>query len=157
MHSMQGDKLASGGRSATFYPSVDKRRNFDEDLDEMVKRGKLSTEALNEPSAPRALPALIAPRKPRVIIPLGPRIIVERDEAANTTASGLISILNPDAPPTGTILSVGDGPWEIYKDFKVGQEVIFGKFSGHEIDINGDGNKLTALREDEVIGIIKDA
>lgn len=93
------------------------------------------------------------------IRPLYDRIIVKRIEAENTTKSGLII---PDTakekPIEGEVVAVGNGkviddgtvrPLEV----KAGDRILFGKYSGTEIKIEGTEHLI--LREDEVLAVVE--
>jgi chaperonin GroES len=89
-----------------------------------------------------------------VFEPLGTRVAVKVQEAENKTASGIII---PDAaqekPSIGEIVSVGPDTKEDF-NVDVGTKIVFGKFSGTEIDVDGD--KLLILEMDEAFGILRD-
>ena len=76
--------------------------------------------------------------------PLGDRVIVKQDEAEETTASGLyLATEAKEKPQSGTVLAVGDG--KLDKDgnlvpvpVKVGDKVVYGKFGGTEINVEGE-------------------
>jgi chaperonin GroES len=86
--------------------------------------------------------------------PLGDRLVVKAIEAEQTTASGLVL---PDTaqekPSRGTVVAVGDGRYEDGKriplDVAVGDEVIYSKYGGTEIKV--DGEDLIILREADVL------
>ena len=94
------------------------------------------------------------------IRPLYDRIVVKRLESNNEekTASGLII---PDSakekPQEGEVVAVGKGKRledgkVVALDVQVGDRILFGKYSGSEVKI--DGNELLIMREDEVLGIL---
>lgn len=86
--------------------------------------------------------------------PLGDRLVVKAIEAEQTTASGLVL---PDTaqekPSRGTVIAVGDGRYEDGKrvplDVAVGDEVIYSKYGGTEIKLDGDD--VIILREADVL------
>ena len=93
------------------------------------------------------------------IRPLYDRIIVKRIEAETTTKSGLII---PDTakekPIEGEVVAVGNG--KVQDDgavraleVKAGDRILFGKYSGTEIKI--DGTEHLILREDEVLAVVE--
>ncbi|MBP1752805.1 MAG: molecular chaperone GroES [Geobacteraceae bacterium] len=91
--------------------------------------------------------------------PLQDRIIVKRLEEENVTAGG---ILIPDTakekPQRGEIVAVGKGKTAddgklIPMDVKVGDKVLFGKYAGTEIKI--DGTDYLIMREDDILGVIE--
>ena len=90
--------------------------------------------------------------------PLGNRVIVEPAEAEEVTASGLVL---PDTakekPMRGTILAAGPGERDddgkhVAMDVKVGDAVLYAKYSGTEIKV--DGKKLLILRETDLLAIV---
>ena len=92
--------------------------------------------------------------------PLGDRLIVEVLEEEQTTASGIVL---PDTakekPQKGKVLAVGDGKWDdegekrIPLDVSEGDEVLYSKYSGTEIVIDGDD--LLVLRESDVLAKVE--
>ena len=90
--------------------------------------------------------------------PLHDRILVRRVEEASTTRGGIIIPDSAkDKPQEGEVISVGKGRTnDEGKTFplavKDGDRVLFGKYSGTEIVI--DGEELIIMREEEVLGIL---
>ena len=92
--------------------------------------------------------------------PLGDRLIVKAIEEEETTASGIVL---PDTakekPQKGTVLAVGDGKWDedgekrIPLDVAEGDEVLYSKYGGTEIKI--DGEELLVLRESDVLAKVE--
>ena len=88
--------------------------------------------------------------------PLGDRIIVEILDEEETTVSGIVL---PDTakekPQRGKVLAVGDGSWDedgekrIPLDVAEGDEVLYSKYGGTEINVEGDD--LLVLRESDVL------
>ena len=98
--------------------------------------------------------------KKRSIRPLHDRVIIKRTEEESTSPGG---ILIPEAakekPARGEVVAVGNGKvsdtGEVRKlDAKAGDQVLFGKYSGTEIKINGED--LLVMREEELVAIIED-
>jgi len=96
------------------------------------------------------------------IKPLHDRVIVRRiDDASNQTAGGLfIPDSAKEKPQEGEVIAAGDGKYKENGerqalDVKEGDRVLFGKYSGSEIKI--DGEELLIMREDEILGIISRA
>ncbi|HYG98804.1 MAG TPA: co-chaperone GroES [Terriglobales bacterium] len=93
------------------------------------------------------------------LTPLHDRIVVRRVEEAETTRGGLIiPDTAKDKPQEGEVISVGKG--KISEDGKVrpldvkeGDRILFGKYSGTEIKI--DGEDYLIMREEEVLGILE--
>ncbi len=91
--------------------------------------------------------------------PLHDRILVRRLEESETMRGGIII---PDSakekPQQGEVISVGKGKsndeGKVFPlDVKAGDTVLFGKYSGTEIKL--DGEDLLIMREEEVLGILK--
>ena len=89
--------------------------------------------------------------------PLGDRIIIKQDEAEMTTASGLfIAKETKEKPQTGVVLAVGEGKLDnngnlVKVPVSVGDRVIYGKFGGTEVDVNGE--TVLILRADDVYAV----
>jgi chaperonin GroES len=90
--------------------------------------------------------------------PLHDRVVVKRIEADNKTKSGIII---PDTaqekPSEGEVVAVGSGGRDengklIPIDVKVGDRILFGKWSGTEVKI--DGEELLIMKEADIMGII---
>ena len=93
------------------------------------------------------------------IRPLHDRIIVERLEEETTTASGIII---PDSakekPQQGNVVAIGKGKVTedgkvLPLDVKVGDKVLFGKYAGNDIKL--DGKEYLMMREDDVLGVVE--
>ncbi len=91
--------------------------------------------------------------------PLHDRILVRRVEEGESIRGGIII---PDSakekPQQGEVISVGKGKsndeGKVFPlDVKAGDNILFGKYSGTEIKI--DGEELLIMREEEVLGILK--
>ena len=80
--------------------------------------------------------------------PLGDRVLVERVEETNTTVSGIIIPDNAkEKPSEGKVLAVGNDVEEV----KEGDIVVFGKYSGTELVL--DGNEYLVLEVSDILGI----
>ena len=91
--------------------------------------------------------------------PLYDRIVVKRIEEQETSRNGIII---PDSakekPQEGEVVAVGKGKRLedgkiVALDVKVGDRILFGKYSGSEIKL--DGEEFLIMREEEVLGILK--
>ena len=96
------------------------------------------------------------------IKPLHDRVIIRRiDDASDKTAGGLyIPDTAKEKPQEGEVIAAGAGKYKEdgsrqTLDVKEGDRVLFGKYSGSEIKI--DGEELMIMREDEILGIIERA
>ena len=85
--------------------------------------------------------------------PLADRVLVEPAAAEEKTASGIII---PDTakekPQRGQIVAVGTGKKDEPLNVKVGDTVLYGKYSGTEISI--DGTEYLIMKESDIYGII---
>ena len=92
------------------------------------------------------------------IRPLHDRIIVKRIEEERKTAGGIVIPDNAaEKPDQGEVLAIGTGKvMEDGKvralDVKVGDRVLFGKYSGSSVKVEGD--ELLVMREDDIMGVI---
>ncbi len=93
------------------------------------------------------------------IRPLHDRVIVKRIEAERTTASGIVI---PDSagekPDQGEVLAVGPGKRDdngkqIALDVKVGDRVLFGKYAGQAVKV--DGQEVLVMREEDIMGVLQ--
>ena len=92
--------------------------------------------------------------------PLGDRLIVKAIEEDETTASGIVL---PDTakekPQKGTVLAVGEGKWDedgekrIPLDVSEGDTVLYSKYGGTEVKVEGDD--LLVLRESDVLAKVE--
>ena len=90
--------------------------------------------------------------------PLGDRVLVKRVEEETTTKGGIII---PDTakekPQEGEVLAVGPGGRDedgkyIAMDVSVGDRILFGKWSGTEVKIDGDD--LIIMKESDILGVL---
>jgi chaperonin GroES len=93
--------------------------------------------------------------------PLGDRVLVERADEITVSKGGILLGVNTEKPSEGKVLAVGNGkraentgelmPLEL----KVGDRIMFGKWSGNEIKIGE--KQLLIMNESDVLGVIDDA
>lgn len=91
--------------------------------------------------------------------PLHDRVAVERIEEDEKTAGGIII---PDTakekPQTGKVIAVGEGAYDedgekrIPLDVKVGDKILFSKWSGTEVTI--DGKEILVMKESDIMGVM---
>lgn len=93
------------------------------------------------------------------IRPLQDRVIVERVDEEETTKGGIII---PDTakekPQEGKVIAVGKGKMNddgklLPVSVKAGDKILFGKYSGTEVKLNG--NEYLIMREDDILGIVE--
>jgi chaperonin GroES len=95
------------------------------------------------------------------LTPLHDRIVVRRIEEGETTRGGIIIPDSAkDKPQEGEVVSVGKGKsnedGKVFPlDVKAGDRILFGKYSGTDIKI--DGEEFLIMREEEVLGILEGA
>ena len=90
------------------------------------------------------------------IRPLHDRVIIERIEEKTTAGGIVIPETSGDKPQRGRVTATGPGRTEngtLQKlDVKVGDEVLFGKYAGTEVKV--DGKNLLVMREEDIMGVI---
>ncbi|MGR9073842.1 MAG: co-chaperone GroES [Gammaproteobacteria bacterium] len=93
------------------------------------------------------------------IRPLHDRVIVKRVEEERTSSGGIVL---PDSakekPSQGQVLAVGKGKLldsgEVRPlDVKVGDRILFGKYAGNEVKV--DGEELIVMREEDIMGVLE--
>ena len=94
------------------------------------------------------------------IRPLHDRVIVKRLEEDRTTASGIVipESVEGEKPDQGVIQAIGNG--KVLEDgssrkldVKVGDKVLFGKYAGQSVKV--DGEELLVMREEDIMGIVE--
>ena len=87
------------------------------------------------------------------IKPLADRVLIEPAEAETTTVSGIII---PDTaqekPQKGIVVAVGNGTKDHEMSVKIGDQVLYGKYSGTELKF--EGNDYLMMRESDLLAII---
>ena len=87
------------------------------------------------------------------IRPLADRVLIEPAEAEQKTASGfIIPDTSNEKPQRGKVVAVGKGTKDHEMTVKVGDNVLYGKYSGTEVDI--DGTKYMIMKESDIYAII---
>ena len=87
------------------------------------------------------------------IQPLSDRVLVEQQEAETKTASGLyIPDSAKEKPQQGKVVAVGKGTKDHSMTVKVGDIVLYGKYSGSELKY--EGNDYLIMREEDILAII---
>ena len=87
------------------------------------------------------------------IQPLADRVLVEPAAAEEKTAAGLyIPDTAKEKPQRGTVIAVGPGKKDEPTTVKVGDTVLYGKYSGSDIEI--DGHDVKILRESDILAVL---
>ena len=90
--------------------------------------------------------------------PLHDRVVVERVEAEEKTASGIVLPGSAtEKPDMGIVVAVGDGKvldsgTKIAMNVKVKDKIVFGKYSGQTVKL--DGKEYLIMREEDILGVI---
>lgn len=91
------------------------------------------------------------------IRPLHDRVIIERIEERTTAAGIVIPDSVGEKPVRGKVIAAGPGKYEngsLRKlDVKVGDTVLFGKYSGTEVKV--DGHDFLVMREEDIMGVVE--
>jgi len=92
------------------------------------------------------------------IKPLGDRVLIKKLEAEETTKSGIVLPgTAKEKPQEAEIIAVGPGGFvegkEVKMEVKVGDKVLFSKYSGNEIKVNGE--EYTILKQDDILAIVE--
>lgn len=91
------------------------------------------------------------------IRPLHDRVLIQRLEERTTAGGIVIPETAGDKPQRGKVMAAGPGKYDngtLRKlDVKVGDEVLFGKYSGTEVKVNGQ--ELLVMREEDIMGVVE--
>jgi len=88
-----------------------------------------------------------------MIKPLADRVLVEPKEAETKTASGLyIPDTAKEKPQEGKVIAAGPGKKDEPMEVKVGDEVIYGKYSGTEVTV--EGKKYLIVKQSDILAIL---
>ncbi len=97
---------------------------------------------------------LITNTKTMTIKPLSDRVLIEPAKAEEVTAGGIII---PDSakekPLKGKVIAVGNGTKDEEMVVKAGDMVLYGKYAGTEIEV--DGQKLLMMRQSDILAIVE--
>lgn len=92
------------------------------------------------------------------IRPLGDRVVIKKLEAEETTKSGIVLPGSAkEKPQEAEIVAVGPGGLvdgkEVKMEVKVGDKVLFSKYSGNEVKL--DGEEYTIIKQDDILAIVE--
>lgn len=88
-----------------------------------------------------------------MIKPLADRVLVEPKEAETKTASGLyIPDTAKEKPQEGKVIAAGPGKKDELMEVKVGDEVIYGKYAGTEVTV--EGKKYLIVKQSDILAIL---
>lgn len=87
------------------------------------------------------------------IKPLSDRVLIEPNPAEERTAGGLyIPDTAKEKPLAGKVVAVGPGTSEVKMEVKVGDEVLYGKYAGTEVNV--DGKDYIIMRQSDIFAIL---
>ncbi|MDO5440938.1 MAG: co-chaperone GroES [Bacillota bacterium] len=85
--------------------------------------------------------------------PLGDRVLLKKEEAEEKTASGIILTGNAkEAPQWAKVLEVGPGTDEVKMEVKKGDKVLYSKYAGTEVKL--DGEELLLVSQKDILAIV---
>lgn len=92
------------------------------------------------------------------IRPLGDRVVIKKLEAEEKTKSGIVLTgTAKEKPQEAEVVAVGPGKFEdgkeIKMEVKVGDKVLYSKYSGTEVKI--DGEEYTIVRQDDILAVVE--
>ena len=93
------------------------------------------------------------------LVPLGDKVVVKQMEALETTKSGIVLTGNAkEKPQEAEVIAVGPGGVvdgkEVKMEVKVGQKVMYSKYAGTEVKL--DGEEFISLRQGDILAIVED-
>jgi chaperonin GroES len=87
------------------------------------------------------------------IKPLADRVLIEPKEAEEKTASGIyIPDTAKEKPQKGTVIAVGPGTKDVTMEVKVNDVVLYGKYAGTEINV--DGKDYLMMKQSDILAVI---
>ncbi|HDP54986.1 MAG TPA: co-chaperone GroES [Bacteroidetes bacterium] len=87
------------------------------------------------------------------IKPLADRVLVEPMEAEEKTASGIyIPDTAKEKPQKGTVVALGSGTKDVTMEVKIGDVVLYGKYSGTEINV--DGKDFLIMKQADILAVV---
>lgn len=88
------------------------------------------------------------------IRPLGDRVVIKRVETEEVTKGGiLLAGVSKEKPQEAVVTAVGPGTSEVKMEVKVGDKILFSKFAGTEVKV--DGQEYMILKQDEILAVIE--
>ena len=88
------------------------------------------------------------------IKPLGDRVVLEKSEIQEKTASGFLLTGNAkEQPPTAKVVAVGPGTDKVKMEVKVGDKVITSKYAGTEV--KADGVEYNIVRQSDILAVVE--
>ncbi len=89
------------------------------------------------------------------LVPLGDRVVLKQLEAEETTKSGIIlSSSAQEKPQDAEVIAVGPGTSEVTMQVKVGDKVMYSKYAGNNVKL--DGEEYIIVKQDDILAIVED-
>lgn len=89
-----------------------------------------------------------------MIKPLGDRVVIKRLEAEEKTKSGiLLTGTAKERPQEAEVVAVGPGTNEVKMEVKIGDEVLYAKYTGTEVKV--DGEEFIIVKQEDILAIVE--
>ena len=89
-----------------------------------------------------------------MIKPLGDRVVIKRLEAEETTKSGIIVTgTAKERPQEAEVVAVGPGTNEVKMEVKIGDKVLYAKYTGTEVKV--DGEEFIIVKQEDILAIVE--
>ncbi len=89
------------------------------------------------------------------LIPLGDRVVLKQLEAEETTKSGIIlSSSAQEKPQDAEVIAVGPGTSEVEMQVKVGDKVMYSKYAGNNVKL--DGEEYIIVKQEDILAIVEE-
>lgn len=86
--------------------------------------------------------------------PLGDRVVIKQLEAEETTKSGIVLPgMAKEKPQQAVVVAVGPGTEEVKMELKSGDKVIFSKYAGTEVKV--DGEELIVIKQSDILAVVE--
>ena len=88
------------------------------------------------------------------LVPLGDRVVLKQVEAEEKTKSGIILTSQAqEKPQEATVIALGPGKDDVKMEVKVDDKVIYSKYAGTEVKL--DGEEYIVVKQDDILAIVK--
>ena len=89
------------------------------------------------------------------LVPLSDRVVLKQLEAEETTKSGIIlTSAAQEKPQEAEVIAVGPGTEDVKMEVSVGQKVIYSKYAGTEVKL--DGEEYIIVRQNDILAVVED-
>ena len=89
------------------------------------------------------------------LVPLGDRVVLKQLEAEETTKSGIIlSSSAQEKPQDAEVIAVGPGTSEVQMQVKVGDKVMYSKYAGNNVKL--DGEEYIIVKQEDILAIVEE-